>query len=179
MSPQALESPQSSDSTYHTVPTTPTSPLNTLIGDLDAYPHAVPDLLLDRRSPFNPALDTATHTPHGSPYSLTGPTTPPTLLPDLFSEPIVVPTTPVRLSPRSSQIHISDPFLQFEPQYGCLSDSSLASTLSYSTSAPGLSNGGKSAFDTLLGFNHLLHGHMIPTISDHFESAFFNTYAVL
>jgi hypothetical protein len=178
---QIPESWRPSDSTYLTVPTTPTSPLNTpTAGDSDTCPNLVPNLLPDQPSPFNPTLDTATHTPRGPSYSPTGPTTPPTLLPDLFSEPIVVSATPVRLSPRSSLMHIADPFLQFESQYDYPSDPSLGSTLSYSTSAPGFTTSGfsKSAFDPPLGFDHLFHGNLIPTASDHFESALFNIYTV-
>ena len=175
---QAPESWGPSDSTYLAVPTTPTS-LNTPTGDSGTYPHLIPSLLSDRRSPFNSTLDTTSHPPRVSSPSFDGPTTPPTLLPDLFSEPIVVSATPVRLSPRSSLMHIADPFLQFESHNDYLSGPSFGSTLNYSTSSgPVTSCFSKSAFDTPLGFDHLFHGILIPTTSDHFESALFNTYTM-
>ena len=176
---QAQKPSQSSDPTCHAVPTAPPLDISTS-GGTNRHPYLVPDLL-DQQSSFNSAFDTTIHTPQGSSESLTGPTTPPTFLPNLFSEPLVVPATPVHLSPRSSLMHITDPFLQFEPRYDYLPAPSLDSTLSYSTSTPGLatSYASKSPFDTPLGFDHLFHGNPIPTTPGHFESGFFNTYGVL
>ena len=78
-------------------------------------------------------------------------------------------------------MYITDPFLQFEPQYDYLPAPFLDSTLSYSTSTPGLatSYASKSPFDTPLGFDPLFHGNLTPTTPGHFESALFNTYGVL
>lgn len=150
---QTPESPQSSESPHHAGPTTQTYP-NTLIpGGSDAYSYSTPTALLDQRLPFNSTLERTPHTPQSFSPPLTGPTTPPAFPLDPFSEPIVVPNTPVRLSPRSSLMPIADPFLQFEPQYDYFS-SYLGSAFNYSTSTPGLATSdffSKGTFDTSLG----------------------------
>ena len=114
-------------------------------------------------------------------YTYPGPTTPPVLSPDLFSEPLVVPPTPVRLSPGSSLMPIADPFLQFQPQYDYFSDPYLVSPFDYCGLAPELAPGGffsKNAFDTPLGPDNPSHGIPAPMTSNTFERNFVSTYAM-
>lgn len=142
-------------------------------GGSDRYSCSLPSTLLEQPPPFDTTLDRTTHLLQGSSHSPTGPTTPPTLLPDIFSEPIVVPSTPIHLSPRSSLMPIADPFLQFESQSDYFSDSSLGFTFNYDTLTPGLASGGclsTTAFGAPLGFDHLFHGNPTPTTPDSLES---------
>jgi len=167
-------------STRHTTPTTPTPPLNTPPAcDLGAYPYPGPSSPPYSRSPLSPNQDRIAHTLQDMPYTLTGPTTPPTLLPGLFSEPIVAPSSPVHLSPGSSLIPIADPFLQFLPQYGYFSDPSLVSSLNYGESSPGLAPGAffpKGASGTPLALDHRSHDIPVHMTFDPFEIDFFNVY---
>lgn len=164
------------DPTQLTGPTTPTSLLNaSTAGDPNTYPSYIPSALLNQ-----PPLDSTPDisTPRGLSYTLAGPTTPPAYPPHLFPEPVVVPATPVRLSPRSSLMPITDPFLQFEPQYDYFTGLSLGSTLNYGPPAPELATGGffpKSTFDTPLGFDHLFHINLTPTPFDLFENPLLTT----
>ncbi|KAF9654223.1 hypothetical protein BDM02DRAFT_3106516 [Thelephora ganbajun] len=162
--------------------TSSSSPLNTpTTGDLDIYTCPGTSTPLRPQPPPNPTLGQTTNTSQALPYSIDGPTTPPTLLPDLFSEPIVVPPTLVHLSPRSSPLPIADPFIQPQLHNDYLSDISLVSSFHYSGFTPGFVAGGlssKSVFDTPLGSDHLFCDTPTPIASKTFESDFFNTYAV-
>jgi len=169
------------DPTRRTTSTTSAPPLDTLPagGFATSYP-SPNNPLLHRQSPLDSTLGQSTHTPQDLSHSPASPTTPPTLLPELFSEPIVVPSTPVRLSPRSSLIPITDPFLQFQPQYDYSPDPFLISTFNYGGSTPGLATGSllsKSVFDTPLGYHYPSHCIPAPITSDPFENIF-NTYTV-
>jgi len=171
---------QLSTLTCHTALTMPTSLNTSTVSDRDIYSHPGPSTPLNPRPPLESTLNRTTHTPHDFLRSPIGPTTPPALLPDLFSEPTVVPSTPVCLSPGSSLMPITDPFLQFQPQHGYFSDP-LVSTFDYSGSTHGLTAGGffsKSSFDTPLGFDHLFHGTIEPLTPNPFENNFFTTYAM-
>jgi hypothetical protein len=73
---------------------------------------------------------------------------------------------------------ITDPFLQFQPQYDYFSDPYLVPPFDYSGSVHGLTPGGffsKNAFDTP---DNLSHGIPAPKTSNTFESNFFNTYVM-
>ena len=157
-------------------------PPNTLTDyGLDTYSHLGPSTPpLYSQSQLGSTLDRTTHTPQGLSHSPAGPATPPTLPPDLFSELIIVPSTPVRLSPGSSLMPIADPFLQFQSQYDYFSDPSLVSPFDCSGSAPGFATGSffsKSTLDAPLWADH---SYAIPTPmpSDPFENNHFNTYTV-
>jgi hypothetical protein len=181
---QTPEPSQSSDLTHHTGPEMSTYLLDSPTTNSDAYSYPVLNALHDQRppAPFDSTWDRSAPTPQDLPYSFNGPTTPPTLLPDLLSEPIVVPGTPIHLSPRSSLMPIVDPFLQFEPQYDYFSGSSTNYALNYSTLPLGLATDGlssKTMFDPLPRFNHLFQGNPIPATPDNFENTLFNTYTML
>jgi len=167
--------PRPPDTIRHTTPTTPTSPDAPTAGYQDTHSHPSPSAPHHLRPLPKSVLDQTTHTPQNMSYLPTGPTTPPTLLPDLISEPVVVPSTPIRLSPGSSLI--TDPFLQFQPQYDYFSDPSLVSAFNYSGSTPGLATAGfspKSAFDMPLGFDHLFHGIPAPIMVNPFGNNSFD-----
>lgn len=175
----ATAPPQPSDSARHTTSITPASLNTSIAGDSDTYSHPCPSVSLNPQFPLNSMLDRTTYIPQDSLPS--GPTTPPTLLPDLFSEPIVVPSTPVPLSLGSSLMPVADPFLRFQPQYDHFSDPYLISPFDYSGSASGLATSGffsKSAFDTPPGFGQLSCGILAPTTLDPFETRPFSIYAV-
>lgn len=182
LSRYAPASPHPSNSNRQTIPTTSTSLLNTPIAcDQNAYPRPDPSVSLYPRPSPKPVADHTTHTPQPQSYSPTGPTTPPALLPDLFSEPIVAPSSPVHLSPESSLIPITDPFLQFQLQTDYLSGPYLVSAFNYGKLSPGHTTGGslsKCAFDTPFEFDHLIHGSPALLMSDPLENNFFNTYTV-
>jgi len=163
------------------VPTTSVSPLNTpTTASLDIYSYPGPSTPpLHSQSPLDSILGRNTHTPQGLSYSPSGPTTPPTLLPGLFSEPIVAPSSPVHLYPGSSLVPITDPFLQFLPHYDYFSDPSQTSPLDYSGSIPELATGAfssKSAFDTPLGSDYLSHDIPTHITYDSFEHTLFDAY---
>lgn len=173
---------QPSGATHCITSTTSVSPLNTpTAGGLDTYSYPGPSTPpLYSISSLNSISGRTTHTPQSLPYSLASPTTPPTLLPDLFSEPIVAPSTPIHLSPRSSLIPIIDPFLQFQPQSDYFSDHSLVSPFDYSGSTPGLATNGfvlKSALDAPLWPDHS-YGIPAPITSNSLENDFLSTYTV-
>lgn len=155
-----------SSTTRHTTPTTPTPLPNTpTTCDQDAYFYPNPSTPPCLRSPLEPVFERTAYTLRGLSNSPTGPTTPPTLLPDLFSEPIVTTPTSVHLSSGSSLMPITDPFLQFRPQCDYFSDPFPSPALDYSGLTPRLTAGGlfcKNAFDTPLGFDQFFHGISAP-----------------
>ena len=76
---------------------------------------------------------------------------------------------------------ITDPFLQFQPQYDYFSDPYLVSPFDYSGLVPGLAPGGffsKNAFDTPLRPDNPSNGIPAPITSNTFENNFFSTYAM-
>jgi len=180
---RATASSKRSDSTYHSTPTTSPSPPGDPTTDrLETSSYSPPSTppLYHRSSP-NSAVDQATPTLPGSPNSPTGPNTPPVLPPDLFSEPIVVPSTPVHLSPGTSLMPITDPFLQFQSQYDYFSDPCLISSFDYNGLAHGLATGSfcsKSTFDTSLEYDNPSHCILVPIAPDPFEYNFSSPYAV-
>lgn len=175
-------SPKRSDSAFHLTSETLKSPLNSTGGRLDVLSRLGSDPSpLSPQPPLYLTLDQTTHTLQILSGSLAGPATPPALLPGLFAEPVVAPSTPVHLSPGSSLASIADPFLHFQPQYDYFSDHSLASALDYSGLIPGVTTDGfssKRAFDTPLGPNHPSYGIPIPITSGPLENDFFNAYPV-
>lgn len=141
----------------HTAPPAPTSPNAPPYGDQNIS--SLPGLVtpLNPRSSSQPGR--TSHAPQGWSYSPTGPTTPPTLLPDLFSEPAVASSSPVHLSPGSSLIPIADPFLQFQPQYDYFTDPCLISAFDCYGSIPELAPGNlfsKGGLNSSFGFDSLL-----------------------
>lgn len=181
-SKRATVSPTRPDSVCHTSPITSPPSLNTFTADrLGISFHPDPNTPpISPQWSFGLTLAQATHVPQSLPYSLAGPATPPALSPDLFSEPIIVPSTPVHLSPASSLIPITDPITQFQFQSDYFLNDSV-SPLDYSGLASGLATGGffpKSVFDMPLVPDNLCNDIQTPRTSDSFENNFFSAYAV-
>ena len=173
--------PKSSDSTYRITPTTPPSPLNTTTAALDIYTYPDPSTpSMYPQSPCDLTLGQITHTSQDLPYSLNGPTTPPASLPDLFSEPVVVPSIPLHLFPGSSLVPISDHFIPFQLQSDYLLNVSQVSSPHYSGFSPGLTAGGfsKSVSDLPLGADYFSYNIPTTMTSGAFENNFVNTHAV-
>ena len=173
-------SSQPADSTLYAVSTSSLTPTAPTPGCLDAFHSGPTTPIVHLQTSLGSPSGQATQAPWDLSYPLSGPITPPSAFPDLFSEPIVIPSTPVRLSPRSSLTPMSDSLLQFQPQYDYFSDLSLISAAGYGGTAIGLVTGSlfsKDVFGTPLGTDHLFHGISVPMLSELSEN-FFNTYPI-
>ena len=178
VSRRATVAPRLPDPPCHVTPAAPPPPSSTpTTNTLATYSYPGPSTPLEYpQSPLDSPFD---RTSHWS-YPITGPTTPPALLPDLFSEPVVVTSTPVH-PPGSSLMPITDPFLQFQPQYDYLMDPSRIYLFDYGGSTPGFATGGffpKTAFDTPPTSDHLPQCIQTPISTNPFDNNFPNTHAV-
>lgn len=165
--------PKRPDPTCRTTPTTTADRLGVPSHCGTNTPHAT-------QSPLGLALGQAVHPPQRVPHTLVDAITPPPL-PAPSSEPVVVPSTPVQLSPRSSLEPIADFFTQSQLQSSYFFNASLVSPFDCSGTISGLASGGlfpKSAFETLLG--SVNPSYAIPPLRapDTFYANLFNTYAV-
>ena len=144
----------------HTTPMVPSSTSLTTIlaSDLDTNPNFSPTThSVCPQLSFDSPLDSVTCIAWNPPYPPSAPTTPPTVAPDLFSEPVVVSPIPNQLFSEPFPTHIADPFTQFQLQYNYLLGAPLISP-DHSASLLGLVAGDlypKGAFDTPLGSDYI------------------------
>jgi len=161
----------------HGTQTTSLSPLDdSTPGDLQPFHHPGPSPPLSPQFSFNSTSYQTTYNMQGLPY----PTKPPVFSQDPFPRPVIVPSTPVHLSPGSSLMPIIDPFHQFQLQCDHFLSASLDSPFDYIGSTPWLTTGGflsKSAFDTPLGFDRPSSGIPAPIMPEPYENLL-NSYAV-
>lgn len=167
----ATASPEPQDPTCHVSPTTSPPLSNThAAGGLYPYYYPGPSTPSCSQSPLDSALGGTTQITQGLSYPITNPTTPPALLPGIFSEPFVVPSTPVY--PPGSSLIISDPATQFQLQSDYFNLFPV-SHLSYSRLPPGLtasSSCSRGAFEAPLRPDYLSHSIPAPITPEPFES---------
>lgn len=167
-------SPMLPDPTRHVAQATSLSPPNhTTGGSLESLSDPSTSAPQHSQPLLNPMLDRTTCTTQGFLYQ----TKFPALSSDLSPlEPIIIPSTPVQLSPGSSTMSIADPFHQFQSSYDHFFNTLWPSSSDYIGSAVGLLS--KGAFDTSLGLENPFYSIAAYIAPKHCESNILKSSAV-
>lgn len=142
---------------YITPMSSSTPPTNVLVSGLDTNPRfSLASHSVYPQLSFDSPLDSATFIAQNSSYPPSAPATPPTVAPDLYSEPVVV--SPIQFASDFFPTNLTDPFAQFQLQYDHLLRTPLISPSGRNASSLGLVAGDpypKGAFSTLFESDYI------------------------